>query len=227
VEQAHGVLVATLAAPDEAKVCDHLSLELLVSQLPEEIERLLEVLNRHWDAAVGMNEREGEVVERQCLGAPVAQVAHYRKRGAMLHDSSFVIAITAKLRAELVESMRPAAAVVYGRLWLPLVIFQEAMGPPRCTARVAPKTSPQAQLVEPGFSSAGGSLDRGGACSKRTFHSVAALEPERAGDNASDEQERDGGKQQDAESESRQEPGQQEPDPRECEDATAELLAIG
>jgi hypothetical protein len=227
VKQAHGVLVASLPAPDEAEVCDHLPLELLVSQLPEEIERLLEVLNRHWDAAVGMNEREGEVVERQRLGAPVAQVAHDRKRGAMLHDSSFVIPVTPKLRAELVESMRPAAAVVYSRLRLPLMTFQEAPGPPRSAARVPRDTSPQAELAEPGLSSAGGSLDRGGACSKRTLHSVASLEPEPAGQNASDEQERDGGKQQDAESESRQEPGQQEPDPRECKDAAAELLAIG
>jgi hypothetical protein len=142
VEQALGVLVASLAAPDEAKVCDHLSLELLVSQLPKEIERLLEVLNRHRDAAAGMNEGEGEVVERQRLGAPVAKVAHDRKRGAMLHDSPFVIPVTSKLRAELVESMRPTTAVVYGRLWLPLVTLQEAMGPPRSAARVTPQTSP-------------------------------------------------------------------------------------
>jgi hypothetical protein len=69
-------------------------------------------------------------------------------------------------------------------------------------------------------------LDRRGAGSKRTFHVVAALKPKPAGQNASDEQEREGGKQYDAESESPQEPGQQEPDPRECEDATTELLAI-
>ena len=142
VEQALGVFVATLPATDEAEVCDHLPLELLVSQLPKEIERLLEVLNRHRDAAARMNESEGEVVERQCLGAPVAQVTHDRKRGAVLHDSPLVIPVTSKLRAELVESMRPAAAVVYRRLWLPLVILQEAMGPPRSTARVAAQTSP-------------------------------------------------------------------------------------
>ena len=206
MEQALGIFVATLAAADEAEVCDHLTLELLVSQLPKEIERLLEVLNGHWDASVGMNEREGEVVERQRLGAPVAQVAHDRKRGAMLHDSPFVIPVTSKLRAERVESMRPVAAVVYSRLRLPLT-FQEAMDPPRSAARVPLQTSPQAELAEPGLSSAGGSFDRGGARSKRTFHSVASLEPEPAGQNASDEQERDGGKQQDAESESRQEPG--------------------
>jgi hypothetical protein len=69
-------------------------------------------------------------------------------------------------------------------------------------------------------------LDRGGACSKRAFHVVAPLKPKPAGQNASDEQEREGGKQHDAESESPQEPGQQEPDPRECEEATTELLGI-
>ena len=142
MEQAHGVFVATLAAADEAEVCDHLPLELLVSELPKEIERLLEVLNRHRDATARVNESEGEVVERQCLGAPVAQVTHDRKSGAVLHDSPFVIPVTSKLRAELVESMRPTTAVVYGRLWLPLVTLQEAMGPPRSAARVTPQTSP-------------------------------------------------------------------------------------
>ena len=149
VKQALGVFVATLAAADEAEVRDHLPLELVVSQFPKEIERLLEVLNRDRDAAARMNERKGEVVERQRLGPPVAQVTHDRKRGTVLHDSPFVIPITSKLRAELVESMRPAAAVVYGRLRLPLVIFQEAMGPPRsavgpprCAARVTLDTSP-------------------------------------------------------------------------------------
>jgi hypothetical protein len=53
------------------------------------------------------------------------------------------------------------------------------------------------------------------------------LEPERAGENASDEQEREGGKQHDAEPDRPQESGEQEPDPGECEHATTELLAIG
>ena len=85
---------------------------------------------------------------------------------------------------------------------------------------------PRGELVEARLSSLGDPLDRGGACSKRTFHPVAALEPEPAGQDATDQHEREGQEQYDAESERRQEPGQQEPDPREREDATTELLAI-
>ena len=96
VEQALGILVATLAAAEEAEVCDHLSLELFVSQLPKEDERLLEVLNCDRDAAGGVDESEGEVVERQRLGAPVAQLTHDRQRGAMLLDSPFVLAFDAE-----------------------------------------------------------------------------------------------------------------------------------
>jgi hypothetical protein len=175
-----------------------------------------------------MNESEGEVIERQRLGAPVAQVAHDRERGAVLNDRPFVIALTSKVRAELVESMRSSASVVCGwlRLRFRLVILQEGMGSPRNAVRGALETSAQAELVEPGLSSTGGLLDRGGACSKRTFHVIAALERESAGEKASDEQECKGGKQYDTESESPQESGQQEPDPRECENATTELLAI-
>jgi hypothetical protein len=135
VEQALGIFVATLAAADEAEVCDHLPLELLVSQLAEKEERLLEVLHGHRDASAGMNEGEGEVVERQCLGTPVAQLAHDRKRGAVLLDGQFVIALTSKLRAELVESMRAPAAVVRGRL--PAMILQEGVCPPGNAVRGA------------------------------------------------------------------------------------------
>jgi hypothetical protein len=224
VEQALGIFLASLAAADEAEICDHLPLELLVSQLPKEEERLLEVLDGHGDAPAGVNEREGEVVERQRLGAPVAQLAHDLERGAVLLDGLFVIALTSKLRAELVESMRSATAVVCGRLLS--MILEEGVCPPRNAVRGAVETSPQSELVEPGLAFPGGLLDRGGACSKRTFHVVAALEPEPAGRHSSDEQEHEGGKQYDAEPESPQEPGQQEPDPRECEDAATELLAI-
>jgi hypothetical protein len=235
MEQALCILVATLAASNEAEVCDHLPLELLVSQLPKEIERLLEVLNCNGDAAARVNEREGEVVQRQRLGAPVTLVAHDRERGAVLDDRPFVISLTSKLRAELVETMRSAAAIVCDRF--PLLTVQEVMGPPRNPVRGIVKALTEAELVEPGFSSPGGSLDRGRACprcsldrgrtrSKCAFDSVAALKPDSAGHNAAEEQEREGGKQKDAESESRQEPGQEEPNPGECEDATTELLAI-
>jgi hypothetical protein len=135
VEQALGIFVATLTAADEAEVRDHLPLELVVSQLPKEEERLLEVLHCHRDASAGMNEREGEVVERQRLGAPVAQLAHDRKGGAVLLYGLFVIALPSKLRAELVESMRAGAAVVCGRL--SPMILQEGVCPPGNAVRGA------------------------------------------------------------------------------------------
>jgi hypothetical protein len=135
VEQALGIFLATLTAADEAEVRDHLPLELIVSKLPKEEERLLEVLNGHRDASAGMNEREGEVVERQRLGAAVAQLAHDRKGGAVLLHGLFVIALPSKLRAELVVSMRAAAAVVCGRL--PPMILQEGVGPTRNAVRGA------------------------------------------------------------------------------------------
>ena len=85
---------------------------------------------------------------------------------------------------------------------------------------------PRGELVEARLPSLGDPSDRDGACSERTFHPVAALEPEPPGQNASDQHEGEGQEQYDAESERGQEPGQQEPDPREREDATTELLAI-
>ena len=71
VEEALRIFVSPLAAANEAEVGDHLALVLVVAELPEEDERLLEVLNRDRDAA-GMNECESEVVQRQRLGIPVA-----------------------------------------------------------------------------------------------------------------------------------------------------------
>jgi hypothetical protein len=151
VEQAVGILVATLAAAEEAEVCNHLSLELFVSQLPKEGERLLEVLHGHRDAAGGVNKSEREVVERQRLGTLITQLTHDRKRGAMLLDSPFVLAFAPKLRAELVEPVRLAAAVDLGRS--PLVSLQEAMGSLRNAARVALQVLPRGELVEPRHSS--------------------------------------------------------------------------
>jgi hypothetical protein len=172
VKQALGILVATLPAAEEAEVCDHLSLELLVAQLPQEDERLLEVLHCHRDAAGGVNQSESEVVERQRLGATVTHLTHDRKRGAMLLDRSFVLAFAPKLGTELVESMRLAAAVDLGLSslgWSPLVSLQEAMGPPRNAVRVALQVLPRGELVEARLSSPGALLDRGGASSKGTL----------------------------------------------------------
>jgi hypothetical protein len=228
VEQVLGILVATLAAAEEAEVCDHLSLELLVSELPQEDERLLEVLNRDRDAAGGVHESESEVVERQRLGAPVAQVTHHHQRGSVLLDGAFVIAVTPKLRAELVEAMCFAAAVDFDRLGLrfPLVRLHEVMGPPGSAVRVALHVLPRGELVQARLASPGDALDRRGAGTKRALHPVAALEPEHSGQDAPKQHEDEGEKQDDAEPESPEEPGQEEPDPRECEDAAPDLLAI-
>ena len=115
MEQAHGVFVPTLAAADDAEVRDHLSLVFFVPELPEDDERLLEVLDRHGDAA-GVNEREGEIVERESFCSSVTQIAHDRQREAMLLSRLLVLPVTSKLRPELVESLRLAVRVRCGRL---------------------------------------------------------------------------------------------------------------
>ena len=94
MEEGLGLFASTLAAVDEAEVCDHLSLVLLVPELPQDDERLLEVLQRRRDAGVGQS--ESEVVERQCLGAPVTEVTHDGKRGAMLFGCQLVVAFASK-----------------------------------------------------------------------------------------------------------------------------------
>jgi hypothetical protein len=102
VQEALGVFVPALAAANEGEVCDHLSLVLLVPELAKDDERLLEKLNGYRDAAGGVNQSEGEVVERQRLGVPVTQVAQDRERGPMLCGGLFVIALAPKLRPALV-----------------------------------------------------------------------------------------------------------------------------
>lgn len=201
MEQVLGILVATLPPAEEAEVCDHLSLEFLVSELPQEDERLLEVLNRDRDAAGGVHESESEVVERQRLGAPVAQVTHHHQRGPVLLDGAFVIAVTPKLRAELVEAMRFAAAVDFGRLGLRILLVRlhEVMGPPGSAVRVALQVLPRGELVQARLASPGDALDRRSADTKRALHAVAALEPERSGHYASQKHEDEGEEQDDAE----------------------------
>ena len=104
MEERLGLFASTLAAVDKAEVGDHLSLVLLVSELPQDDERLLEVLKRRRDA--GMGQSESEVVERQCLGAPVTEVTHDGERGAMLFGCQLVIAFASKQRSVLVEPAR-------------------------------------------------------------------------------------------------------------------------
>ena len=82
MEKSLGFFAPTLAAVDKAEVGDHSSLVLLVSELSQDDERLLEVLKRRRDARMGQSERE--VVQRQSLGLPVAEVTHDGERGPML-----------------------------------------------------------------------------------------------------------------------------------------------
>lgn len=111
-----GLFASTLAAVDKAEVGDHSSLVLLVAEFPKDDERLLEVLKRCRDPA-GVSESESEVVECQCLGAPVTEVTHDRERGTMLFGCQFVIACASKLRSELIEPERLVLPVYCG--WFP------------------------------------------------------------------------------------------------------------
>jgi hypothetical protein len=82
MEESFGLFAPTLATVDKAEVCDHSSFVLLVSELPKDDERLLEVPKRR--RIGGMSESESEVVERQCFGVPVTEVTHDVERGTML-----------------------------------------------------------------------------------------------------------------------------------------------
>ena len=144
----------------------------------------------------------------------------------MLLDGSVVSAFAPQLRAELVEPVRLAAAVDFGGGRFPVVRLHDGVGTPRSAVRVALQVFPRGKLVHARLSAPGDPFDRRGACTKRTLHPVAALEPEHSGQNASDEHEDEGEEQHHAKSEGPQEPGEQEPDPRECENPRTELLAI-
>jgi hypothetical protein len=119
----------------------------------------------------------------------------------VLLDGAFVIAVAPKLRAELVEAMRFAAAVDFGRLGLrfPLVRLHEAVGPPGSTVRVALQVLPRGELVQARLASPGDALDRRGADTKRALHPVAALEPKHSGQDAPQQHEDEGEEQDDAE----------------------------
>ena len=135
MEQALGVFVSALPVADDAEVRDHLSLVFFVPELPEDDERLLEVLDRNGDTA-GVNESEGEIVERESLCSPVIQIAHDRQREAMLLGSLFVFPVASKPRPELVESLRFAVRVGCG--WFPLTKLQGATGLVGNAVREAP-----------------------------------------------------------------------------------------
>jgi hypothetical protein len=124
VQEALGVFVTTLATPDEGEVRDHLALVLLVAELAEDDGRLLEVLNRLRDAAGGVDESEGKVVQRQRLRAPVTELTQDPERGPMLLGRLFVIAFAPELRPELIESKRSAVQACCG--WFSLTKLRRA-----------------------------------------------------------------------------------------------------
>ena len=76
---------------------------------------------------------------------------------------------------------------------------------------------PNVESAEPALQSPGRPFDR---------RPVATQEPERSSHDASDEQEGERSQQKHAEPENRQQPGEQEPDPGERQNALANLLAI-
>ena len=75
------------------------------AELPEYDERLLEVLDRRVDA-VGVGDCEREVVQRQSLGALVAEVANDCESSAMLRGRPLVLPFPAQLCPERVELVR-------------------------------------------------------------------------------------------------------------------------
>ena len=145
IEQASSVLVSTLPAADEAEVCDHLTLVPLVPELPQEHQRLLEVLDRNRDRA-GMNEGEREIVECERLCAAVVQITHDRQRGAMLLGGSSVLPITSQLSSDLVELTRAVPRVGDG--CLPRTNLESVPRLLRGAVRKAPQTLPGVELVE-------------------------------------------------------------------------------
>ena len=105
MEIALGLLAPAVALVDEAEVRDHVALVLVVPELAQDDERLLEVLNRRVDP-VGVDDGEREVVQRQSLGALVAEVANDRERGAVLRGGALVLPFPAELCPERVELVR-------------------------------------------------------------------------------------------------------------------------
>ena len=94
---------------DDAEVGDDSGLVLLVAELAKDDERLLEMLHGlRRRAALG--ESESKVVEGQCLGLLIAEIADDRQRDTVLFGSLLVLASTSKLRSELVEPKRLTAA---------------------------------------------------------------------------------------------------------------------
>ena len=105
MEEAHGLFAAALPASDDSEVGDDLSLVFLVTKLLENRECLLEVFDRRRVGAA-LGKCQGEVVERQRLGMPVADAAEDPQRDAVLLCSPLGVAFAAKLCSSLIEPER-------------------------------------------------------------------------------------------------------------------------
>jgi hypothetical protein len=224
VEETIRVFVSTLSAADKGEVRDHLSLVFLVAELPKEDERLFEVPDCWRDAALGVNESESEVVERQRLGAPVTELTQDLERCTMLLGCLVAIAFAPKLHPELIEPTRLAVPV--DSLSFPLTNVSECTGSMRNDVCALLQSLLKAVLAEPRLELPGSALDRREGDRQALSNSVAPQEPESSRQRTSDKQEGQGSEQDDAESESRQHAGQEEPDSGERENATAQLLPI-
>jgi hypothetical protein len=209
---------------------------------------LLEVLKGCRGA--GVSECESEVVERQCLGAPVTEVTDDGERGTMLFGRQFVFAAASKLHSELVEPERLVLPVdcdwfprrrrrgqpVRGPKDLrcvrpqpaqhpgvaPTAARQEETSPKEAVACRSPDTLRETlQVLLKGPQIAGGPLERTVGSPQPLLGWVAAQEPERSRRDTYDQQYGEATDQNGAESESRQQSAQQEPQSDERENATA------
>jgi hypothetical protein len=138
----------------------------------------------------------------------------------MLHGRLFAIALTSKLRTELIQSKRLPVPVDLGSF--PRSCLNRAV----CGACEALHVPLGSELDEPGSQLSGSLLDRREDHSPTTFHSVAAQEPATSRDHARNEQEEEGGDQDRTEPDGRQQAGQQEPDSGERKNARAQRLPI-
>jgi hypothetical protein len=176
---------------------------------------LLEVLKGCRGA--GVSECESEVVERQCLGAPVTEVTDDGERGTMLFGRQFVFAAASKLHSELIEPDRLVLPVYCD--WLPrrrrrgqpvrgpknlrcarrqpgqhpgvapAAARQEETSPKETVARCSPDTLRETlQVLLKGSQIAGGLLERTVGSPQPLLDWVAAQEPEPSPCDAYDEQ---------------------------------------
>ena len=166
----------------------------------QEDERLLELLNGQGDAA-GLNESKSQVVARQRLGPPVTELVHDLERGQVLLGCLLSIALTSKLRPELVEPARLAVPVGCG--WFLPASFDDGPGSLGRDARYAAPVLVEVELTEPRLDRARSPLHRPDGSLYSLSQSVAAHEPAPGRQETSDKHKGKGREQDGAEAESR------------------------